>query len=943
MSVTTTPGKGATTHAELRERWASDETRRANGGWWSLTGFSIQATIAFERFVRRGIIEGRSDLFSFEDVSDLSEVGEKIRLIQVKRTLKKAALAAAVEEACKIVALCSPELLKKLEFQIICERDEAGLKPADLTAADVFKKDPPAPAHLKTALACFDRKEPVKVMGNPGLSLRRTLLEAGVGDPDKVARDVLGTLFDAFDGRDRAGVETALLSAMADIHAAVRKDVKSAGRILTPDLFERRPASGVTLFTGARPRLDELRDGVFLARPLRLNPLITAAEAWLSGLEDSYGRDSRKLPVLWLEGRPGDGKSILTLQLLEALVAERRRLLSIIELKDPAELSTWLETASRWISDTPNQAEIGFIDDLHYGLELDELDGLIDRAFYRGSPYVGLLTCGMRETGEVLAKTRHVEITRVTVAAPNQEDFEALRLWAEQRRGRVLPVQARADSSLSEYVVRLSSEGVDQVRRSLGVTDTLRAALAINALGLPAPRQLVDEADLSAFSAARPDIDLSPVEEGGGIRIAHAEASWPLYSDAVGDGDLEAAWGADLGRVMSFWLESQAPAAARAVLGELMNTRKVQSRLRQAGRPAQGSVLFDAARRAYEAASGQALRAPLFRQWLVATLNKRQSVRSLQEMREEGRKLLTLPIADPEVKAEVAAALLSVGARDVDRAYAAAAHHMRRAGPSVSAAKFAVATLTHGFEGETANVASAWIARNRRTAEIGDVLARVLNAKAPAELKRIAVEFVGSRLTNPISGAVLAKLATFHRDGCFYRLQDRWLQHASDPAHALAVYREQLGGSQSAAYTGRALAFMQMHPQIAGGQEVLALLLRQRGGDPDVLSSARVWLDAYPNTATATPILIDLVEVEPLAPEDLERALRHIDRGAPGGPYLADVLALVLQSADPAEQARLRGQTPPGLIPMFDKLLAKRLLRTDARLSALQNRLDRRH
>ena len=151
-----------------------------------------------------------------------------------------------------------------------------------------------------------------------------------------------------------------------------------------------------------------------------------------------------------------------------------------------------------------------------------------------------------------------------------------------------------------------------------------------------------------------------------------------------------------------------------------------------------------------------------------------------------------------------------------------------------------------------------------------------------------------------------------------------------------------MGGSQSAAYTGRALAFMQAHPQIAGAQEVLALLLRLRGVDSEVRSSARVWLDAYQDTATATPVLIDLVELEPLASEDLERALRHIDRGAPGGPYLTDVVAVVLQSIDPAVRSRLRGQTAPGLVPLIDRLIAKRVLRTDARLTALQIRLDRR-
>jgi hypothetical protein len=53
-------------HVTLRKLWSRHEPRRADGGWWSLSGFSIQATIALERFVRQALINNQADALGFE-------------------------------------------------------------------------------------------------------------------------------------------------------------------------------------------------------------------------------------------------------------------------------------------------------------------------------------------------------------------------------------------------------------------------------------------------------------------------------------------------------------------------------------------------------------------------------------------------------------------------------------------------------------------------------------------------------------------------------------------------------------------------------------------------------------------------------------------------------------------------------------------------------------
>lgn len=934
-----TPTTPANSHAELRALWSQEERRRADGGWWSLSGFSIQATIALDRFVRRAVIDRASDAYAFEAVSDLSVVGDKVSLTQVKRTLTRATLAAAVGEARTILDLCSQAFAQKLEFQIVCECDEAGMTPSSLTPSEVFDDSAATPADLTRVLARFNPTAPVKVMSHPGLSLRRTLLSAGVRDPDRVARDALGTLFDAFDGRDREGVERALMRALSDIRASARTEDVVPGRLLAPDMFKRRAGGDTKLFVGARPRLSDLVGERFLERRDALRPLVETAEAWLSGLDQSYADDDLRLPVLWLEGRPGDGKSVLTLQLLEYLIMTGARLSSVTELATAGELSAWLTSASR--RDSDNQAEIGFIDDLDASIEQAGLEAVIDEAFYRGSPYVGLITCGTAEAGASFAAGRRIALTPAKISPPSTVDLEALRKWAQDRLGRQLPTTSPEGSSISEFMVGLTLGARHQPRATSGLSANLKAALAVNALGLAAPRSLVNDRDMLAYLADRPDIELSPMEETSGVRLAHAEAIWRLYVDVAGEAELAESWGSDLGRVLAIRAADGETTEARTLLGAFINTPQAIWRLRRSGSQAPDTALLDAVYRAFTEGCAPPSRAPLFRLWLAAAISRRLTAIDVSALREEGRQLLAVEGNSVDVKAEVAASLILVGRHHDDAASRAAASFLRRAGPVPAAAKYVINALSKGFQGQAAEVAMDWLIRNRETPELGEVLSRVLNNRTPPKIQDLAFAYVKRFMGRPESGAVLTALARFHRTKSFYLLQDHWLARTGDEARALVIYRDQLQTAHWRQYTGRALAFIQANPNIRGGQDILSLLLRKRSTDPDVLTAARVWLDHNVAMGVATPVLMELVAIQPLDAGDLERALRNIDRAAPGASSLFATLAVVLQSLAPPERIGLRDKVPQGLIGEFDQATFWKIQNLDGRLKQLHERLRR--
>ncbi|WP_420132482.1 hypothetical protein [Rhodopseudomonas sp.] len=927
----------ANNYAELRKLWSHDERRRADGGWWSLSGFSIQATIALDLFVRRALIEGASEAYAFEAVSDLSVAGDKVSLTQVKRTLTRSTLAAAVDEARIILDLCSPAFAHKLEFQIICERDETGLKPSDLTPSEVFDDPAATRVELHKVLERFNPTAPVKVMSSPGLSLRRTLLSAGVRDPDRVARNALGTLFDSFDGRDRDGVERALMRAISDIRANVRAEDVCPGRLLTPDMFERRAGRVKSLFVRARPRLSDLVGGRFLDRSDALRPLVEAAEAWLAGLDQSYAEDDLRLPILWLGGRPGDGKSVLTLQLLEQLIIRRNRIPSVTELASAGELSAWMKSAARREAD--NQAEIGFIDDIAAYVDRDGVEDLIDEAFYRGSPYVGLITCGTTEDSASFAIGSRVSLTSLKIKKPTTSDFEALRYWAEGRIGRRLPGISPEGASISEFMVNLTLVAPSRSSATRGLSADLKAAMAVNALGLAAPRSLISDQNTLAYASERPDIELSPMEETSGIRLAHAEAVWRLYIDATEETDLATSWGADLGRVLAMRAAKGEATEARTLLGALINTREAVRRLRRSGSQAPDTALLDAVYRAFIEGCSPSSRAPLFRLWLAAATSRRLSAIDISNLREEGRQLLAVEGGSSDAKAEVAASLIMMNRRNDDVARRSAASFLRRAGPVPAAARYAISALSKSFQGQAAEVALDWLVKNRKYPEIGEVLGRVLTVQAPLTLQHLAREYINQFMGRSESGAVLAALATLPRTKSFYQLQDRWLAQTNDAPRALGIYRDQLRGANWRRYIGRALPFIQAHPDIRGGQEILSLLLRKRGSDSDVLAAARAWLDHYVAQGVATPVLLELVAIQPLDAGDLERALLHIDRAAPGASSLFATLAVVLQALSQLERIGLRHKLPQRLLGIFDQATAWRVKKLEGRLKQLDERL----
>ncbi|WP_025828516.1 hypothetical protein [Acetobacter okinawensis] len=397
------------TLADLKAAWATTFSKRAHGGWWALSGFSLQTMAALARMLKNELIEkkprGEVDI---EAVSDAIINEDKISLVQIKRTLTKSTLEAAFAEAYDIASLCSTALQNQLQFQIVTMKQEAGAT-LNLTLAlqamrertDIDK------TLLQRTLAMFDNKVPISVTADPAQALRIVLWNAGVESPGATMDAMLGIIFAAFDGRNRTGVQGALIQALDRAKDDIRVVRPQGGHLFVPgDLAKIAGQSSGTILVDASPRILDLKMGRFLERAPLLDEIVTAALGWDTGLEAQVASHLQKIPIFCIRGRSGDGKSVLLLQLVAALL-ERRAISAITGLASLEDLQAWLQSRPKIQPGEPiHGVELAYIDDLPSRIDANSFNRLIEECYAFASRPAALLTCGITET---LPKTSNIQ------------------------------------------------------------------------------------------------------------------------------------------------------------------------------------------------------------------------------------------------------------------------------------------------------------------------------------------------------------------------------------------------------------------------------------------------------------------------------------------------------------------------------------------------------
>ena len=490
---------------DLLEEYQKAHEKRALGGMRALSGFHYQLWVYLAEVcetLARGDLNA-ADVLIPEALSDITrEQGDGLVCVQVKRTLRSDSLREAVREFLVIdefLQTRDPDLAARGKISGPTVR-EAELRPEDSSKPLTFP----------------DHREHEEKWNARLLALRTEgRLRPIVTEPDPQWRAVVA----AFSGLDRpfdflrAAVE-ALFRLLADLRpedarnevlrlwSEHRRDLTMV-KALGPQYFS--PTEPTTrVLVGERPSLRYLRESAFMGRPRLLESLRLALRR---ATDAQPATQDNRIPLFWITGPSGSGKSILLLELMQALVCEEGA--PVVWLDDQSEkllplLEEWVGRASRVVAP---QDSLVFVDDFYApgqqtGVDLPALGRLVRNCPAR-HPVV--VTCGLPERLKELQSegAGAFDIIVWDISLADRREQDDFRQWYRQRRGQPkqrgsafdrdagLPISMvfeMAEGDLTQFANRFR----DRLREE-GLTEPLRPLLALNRLYVWPPWQWLSE------------------------------------------------------------------------------------------------------------------------------------------------------------------------------------------------------------------------------------------------------------------------------------------------------------------------------------------------------------------------------------------------------------------------------------------------------------------
>jgi len=306
------PGREALRRAgdieTLLALWTRD--RRGKGGWWALAGFSFQSALYLLRFFE-GVQHGAKsppDLAKTELLSDILVPKDgAYTLIQVKRTLDRPRLAAALREAYEIAKLCDAEFLTKLRFKIACIKCTTPAQPKDFTLEEIGG-DVGDIEIWSRLLSRFDEAHAIIIEPDPLDHLHDFLWHAGIPDAAGFVDSCLGTLLRLFASPNEEAIAQLAWDLSRIFHAARKAGLPSGERvglllrINDVELDSQAQTDRGVLFD-RRPQLRDLQLGRLRERRTIFSDLFERFEPWWHRVITA--EEVSRVPAVRLEGRCG--------------------------------------------------------------------------------------------------------------------------------------------------------------------------------------------------------------------------------------------------------------------------------------------------------------------------------------------------------------------------------------------------------------------------------------------------------------------------------------------------------------------------------------------------------------------------------------------------------------------------------------------------------------
>lgn len=439
----------------LEAKWRQTMRQRADGGRNAVAGFHYQFQSTLLRTVRRFLEDkdARGEDVIAECLSDVRSVeGDGIVVTQIKRRHTGKSVRAALDELWDIDQLAAdfPALRPRLRFNIQAASSElVDVHKAKENWRQRHEQQRPGDGVL---IEDFIRRVEIKTISDPRRELHALLHEKfRASDPVGTVRRWLARLVEAADSGH------GFLIAARDIWGELVTLDSSKRR--QPDDFqlwrnEYTPPSTVErggYLTGQRPMLYHLRQGYFADRSAALDKVEQGFLNWADS-RPAFVDNTVRLPVFWISGRSGAGKSVLMLQLLSrlhtdgvarilwlgdkpqrlsraiewidraAMVDESAsHLLPVIAIDDPYQVGTTTDVAAQW------QQALSMVEDLRQNGEGDRLPLIV--------------CCGPTEQAVRFSEdfSGDVALTQSVLDNESSTDYEQLRSWFIERTGRTSP------------------------------------------------------------------------------------------------------------------------------------------------------------------------------------------------------------------------------------------------------------------------------------------------------------------------------------------------------------------------------------------------------------------------------------------------------------------------------------------------------------------------
>ena len=571
---------------ELLGRFDQRYPRRARGGLYALAGFDLQLRAHLADFAQRLALgdnvytAGEEFLEAFSDFT--RQEGSQTVCVQVKRTLNAASMARAALEFVLIDEFLeeeAPHLQGKITFEVLSQFSGVA-SPSMSPWSDVQLPD-----------NTVDRENRQARLG--ALRAKGRLLAPRI-EPDpwwRLSAAVYPVLDDPF-AFAREALEICLRRGVKPEHAAdVRNQIAEAfykrrlkaptlpGEVVTPDEIQPLDTPSQEVVLGDVPTVTHLRDGRFMERR---DKLAQAIEALDNHLAEREWRHEPQIYTFWIDGRSGNGKSVLLLQLMRELVLTRKA--RVIWLDDASEnllplLQAW--AASPEMNGGPCFV---FVDDFNAPHKRDEIEfDAIARLLRQHSEieWPVLVTCGPPEQHQEVKSSGHDEAFRICTWRLTPVDVterDLLKRWFESRTG-----EAPKTGSAFEQDERLMISMVFEMRQGdlarfghrfrrrlegENLVEALALPLALNRLYIWVPSGWLSEEQGDALRRINQDKDfsiLSPeVRSGGYLRLTHPHLSDAIYRAIRARGD-QIVFARDLANAFAKALETD-PAVASRIL-----------------------------------------------------------------------------------------------------------------------------------------------------------------------------------------------------------------------------------------------------------------------------------------------------------------------------------------------------------------------------------------